>query len=147
MTPHRRQLTPMGKIYDAVAHLKSEQYIEKIKDGVGKSHEHTFSIVDSDEEFSLNNWEDLQTYAPSAFDEETVQDLKFHRKADEIYLILRGSIRILWKVKGSGRLKNYLELSAESKCWGYIPACHCLLVTHDPGAHFLAIAFKTAESN
>ena len=70
--------------------------------------------------YSLNNWEDLQTYAPSAFDEETVQDLKFHRKADEIYLILRGSIRILWKVKGSKELKNYLELSAESKCWGYI---------------------------
>ena len=79
----------------------------------------------------------------SAFDERAIQDVKYHEKADEIYYVLEGAIRIIWKENSSPNWKE--ELIVSKRKWIQIPNNHCLLLKPASDS-FLAVAFKTEIS-
>lgn len=87
----------------------------------------------------------FRRYGASAFTQETLQDLKHHASACEIYLALQGCFRIKWKPREAARFEC-LEISAAEKPWALIPPEHCLLVVPSDEAGFLAVAFKTELS-
>jgi len=88
----------------------------------------------------------LKRYGASAFDQDTVQDMKYHREAHEVYFALWGKFQIYWKPKESQTIAK-LQIEATSTPWAFIPSGHCLTVTHRPKQRFLAAAFKTKITN
>jgi hypothetical protein len=140
--------------FDVLARLlKGRHHIEAIQTGVTKSNEHTFPIIPyvgrdrlgSILSFRKTDDFDPKAFAPSAFDEGTIQDLKFHMEAHEIYFLLEGKLKILWKKKESATFTHDLTVT-KAFPYALIPHGHCLLVASEVGGPFLAVAFKTKES-
>ncbi len=81
----------------------------------------------------------------SAFDEETIQDVKYHRVAEELYYVLEGAVSVRWKHISDANWNRKTLRTDKSRRWIHIPALHCLLLERGTN-RFLAIAFKTQES-
>jgi hypothetical protein len=81
----------------------------------------------------------------SAFNEETIQDVKYHKVAEELYYVLDGAVSIRWKHISDANWNPKILLTDESGKWIHIPALHCLLLEKGTN-RFLAVAFKTQES-
>jgi len=134
---------------DAANALFDLAHIAALTDLVRRSHEHTYTLTQYAKDAIPGSLAAFERYGASAFDEGTVQDLKYHREAGEIYLALTGTFSILWKVRGQARIERAraLHVSAGSSPWAFIPDNFCLLVDSQPNSSFLAVAFKTKESN
>ena len=143
------ELPALALLVDAASALFDLAHTAAIAELVRRSYEHTYSLSQYAKYAVPSSLATFERYGASAFDEGTVQDLKCHREADEIYLALEGTFRILWKPKKSPKLQQggVIEVSAQSSPWAFIPAGYCLLVARDPDQPFLAVAFKTKESN
>lgn len=150
--PHFKELPDFG----ALKKLLQKKHIEAIKTRVKQSMEHTFPIIPYSKQNGLKKIEalkllhqrkefDPRAFAPSAFDEGTIQDLKFHEEAHEIYLLLAGRLKILWKKNESATFKDELIITEDIR-YAFIPCGHCLLVASERVGAFLAIAFKTKKS-
>jgi hypothetical protein len=81
----------------------------------------------------------------SAFDEETIQDAKYHRFAHELYYVLKGQVSVKWKHVSDEQWNSAVLTTDEEKKWIHIPPLHCLFL-QKPTGMFLAVAFKTEES-
>lgn len=132
------------------------EHIEAIQTGVTRSLEHAFPIIPYAKRKGLNDIVALQNlrqtkdfessaFDPSAFDEGTIQDLKFHEKAHEVFFLLKGSLKILWKKNMEATFKHELILTRKFP-YAFIPSGHCLLVGSERVGAFLAIAWKTKKS-
>lgn len=138
--PGTAQLVEAGRRLFDLAHIGG------IAELVGLSYEHTCSIAPYARDALPDYLAVFERYRASAFDHGTIQDLKRHDKAHEVYLALDGSFSILWKDEPAQPFKQALEVSADSSCWALIPARHCILVDSEPDSPFLAVAFKSRES-
>lgn len=119
------------------------QSAAEIKSRLSRSLEHTLSlpaigIGDGEEERPV-----LQELHASAFDHETIQDLKYHEEADEVYFVVEGKLTIIWKANTAPQSVDSLQLNASDSCWAFIPKRYCLVVANPDAGKFLAIAFKT----
>ena len=133
--------------FNALETLLKQRHLKDIQNAVDSSVERVFSISFYANKKNLIDVKTLAGYEPNAFDEGTIQDLKYHEKANEIYFVLKGSVKILWKSKNSARFEHVLILSDSTSRYAEIPAGYCLLVSPHNDNRFLAIALKTEKSN
>lgn len=147
-TEEIRTIPDLALLADAVIPLYDMVILRHISQNVGNSHEHTYPLAQYARDAIPSSFHTFDRYSASAFDEGTVQDLKHHSRAVEIYLALKGKFSIKWKAKGpvDFETKNILEVSACNSDWAVIPSEHCLLVTANEKEPFLAIAFKSEKS-
>ena len=100
---------------------------KKIKDSLSKDeHIYRFSVM-------------------SAFDEQTIQDAKYHRFAHELYYVVEGRVSVKWKNISDEEWSSEILTTDENRRWIHIPPLHCLFLQKHTDS-FLAIAFKTEES-
>lgn len=132
---------------EATLPLQNFAHISAIAALVRQSHEHTCMLSDYARVAIPDSQLTFKRYGASAFDQETVQDMKYHKNAYEFYLALQGSFKIHWKVKGDSKLRKSLDMSCNDKCWAIIPPGICLLVERLATESFLAVACKSQESN
>ena len=133
--------------FNALETLLKQRHLKDIQNAVDSSVKRVFSISFYANKKNLIDVKTLAGYESNAFDEGTIQDLKYHEKANEIYFVLKGSIKILWKSQNSARFEHVLILSDSSSRYAEIPAGFCLLVSPHNDNRFLAIALKTEKSN
>ena len=113
--------------------------IAEIEDNISESHERTYPGIFDKYKIKFGD----AIVDASAFDQRTIQDVKYHEEADEIYYVLRGCIRIAWKSNGSQNWEND-EIVKEKECV-FIPNNTCLVLKPATDI-FLAVAFKTKIS-
>jgi len=132
--------------FKALEILLETVHIEAIRQGITQSGEHAFSVTSYATENGLVELDKLKKYGVSAFDQGTIQDIKHHERADEIYFILEGSMKIFWKPKCWDTFHNVFTLADDAYRYAYIPSGHCLVVSADTSVPLLAIALKTEKS-
>jgi len=81
----------------------------------------------------------------SAFNENTIQDAKYHKLANELYYVVEGQVSVKWKHISDGEWNSELLIANENKRWIHIPPLHCLFLQKHTSS-FLAVAYKTEES-
>ena len=87
-----RKLSVLTELVDAAHVLFEHDRIEAVAVSVRRSYEHAYSLAEEHVQDVHRALSRFNRYGASAFDESTVQDLKHHDKADEIYLALRGKL-------------------------------------------------------
>lgn len=137
--PHFKGLPDFGALKELLNHIKA------IQTGVVQSYKHTLPIIPYAKLNDLNNIKVLKDFEPGAFDEGTIQDLKFHKEAHEVYFLLKGSFMIFWKKNTEATFQHPLILKRDLP-YVFIPSGHCLLVRSERVGAFLAIACKTKKS-
>jgi len=138
-------LSAYALLAEAVSPLLDAAHTAAISQLVESSNERIWSLERYARVEEPASYLAFRRFGASAFTHETIQDLKHHASAYEIYVALRGSFRIRWKLRETAVFQS-IDISARGKPWALIPPEHCLLVVPADEAEFLAVAFKTELS-